>query len=455
MDVQGFFDKIADGQLLERLLRHKSLGETDILELKAAIDPLPEHQDEADELLQNIRKAICAFANSPSGGALVVGVFEGAPHQKVSSVSDHLLRTRDRVLDLGRQLKPPPTVIYRETRFGSRDIALFVVSPGRCSDPDGRFWYRKAGDCGEVTQDPALAPTHPKDFDTLWEWLCQQPAVLDVPLRGPWPSQYVARWDGDGVVEVLPEDNVVVRGPWDAVQDWLHSRVSRQWRLRWVQADLSVVPVGGPFIEPEFRLFEGMWADPNDLGQVVRLHGRRVGLVLANATAPLTSWIERCVSIFSCATILVHTSDEELELTSYRYARVEESEEGRDERVLGEAHHRKSRLEFIAYDAKRVSRVLQRHARRLGREPDDQLALELERVLEPMARRGTTALPLSEVAEDWRVGELPFQLVDGELRWRQDQGFGHLYKQLVAGRVLASRTGQPTWSPAHKPTEEP
>jgi hypothetical protein len=454
MDVQRFFEKIADGHLLERLLRHKSLGETDILELKAAIDPLPEHQDKAGELLHNIRKAICAFANSPSGGALLVGVSEGAPHQKISSVSDHLQSTRDRVLALKQQLKPPPKVIFRETRFGTRDVALFVVSPCRCSDPDGKFWYRVAGDSGEATQDAALAPTHPKDFDTLWERLCQQPAVLDVPLREPWPSPYVARWDGDGAVEALPEDKVVVRGPWNAVQDWLHSRVSRQWRLRWIQADLSVVPVGGPFIAPELRLFEGTWADPYELVEAVRQHRRGVGLVLANATAPLTRWIERCVSIFPCATILVHTSDEELRLASYRCARVEESEEGRDERVLGDDYHRESRLRAIAYDANRVFRVLRRHARRLGREPDDQLALELERLLEPMARRGTTALPLGEVPPDWRVSELPFQLEGGELRWRQDQGFGHLYRQLVAGRVL-SRPGQPTWPPARGPTEEP
>ena len=103
--------------VIEMLRRLRSIGTDDAsIEAKRAVGGLPE----------SLPSTICAFANRPGGGTILLGIDEGSGFRSVEVDAPGLSR---QVADLGRQLfEPPPRLDIDIERFEGHDIVVVSVS---------------------------------------------------------------------------------------------------------------------------------------------------------------------------------------------------------------------------------------------------------------------------------------------------------------------------------------
>lgn len=105
---------------LEMLLDELRLrrGDTTSIEVKTAAGGLP-----------RMPETICAFANMPRGGTIILGVDEAAGRFEISGVTD-VARLEAGLASTARQaVDPPPTLHFQTLKVGDKDVLITSVDP--------------------------------------------------------------------------------------------------------------------------------------------------------------------------------------------------------------------------------------------------------------------------------------------------------------------------------------
>lgn len=102
--------------LLDELRLHR--GDTTSIEVKTAAGGLPKTPE-----------TICAFANMPKGGTIILGVDEAAGRFKVSGVTDVATLEAGLASTARQAVDPPPTLHFQTLKIGDKDVLITNVDP--------------------------------------------------------------------------------------------------------------------------------------------------------------------------------------------------------------------------------------------------------------------------------------------------------------------------------------